>query len=305
MLGPGRRHRLRAVHPVPPSAPARRRALAAASRCARALATAGSAVVFAGATVDHRAGRALGGQDPGADRDGTRRRGAVTVAVLDRPDPAARRSRCCSASGCGPQPHGRRRSAKRQRKPRPPKPARAGFGAFWVRTVTRLPVLTVVAVLALLGLAAVPAVEHAARAARQQHRADLVAPSARPTTRSPRRSARATTHPLSITADVITSTDPKGTVSKLADAIKAVPGVVAVTQATPNRAPTPALIQVIPSAGQTAPSTSDLVRELRARAPGLGEGVRRQPHPRHRPDGDQHRRLGPARRRAAALRAPS
>ena len=37
-----------------------------AESMARALATAGSAVVFAGATVDHRARRPFGGPDPGA-----------------------------------------------------------------------------------------------------------------------------------------------------------------------------------------------------------------------------------------------
>ena len=41
----------------------------------RALATAGSAVVFAGATVDHRPGRTRRRRDPGAHRDGPRRRG--------------------------------------------------------------------------------------------------------------------------------------------------------------------------------------------------------------------------------------
>ena len=60
-----------------------------------------------------------------------------------------------------------------------------------------------------------------------------------------------------MTADVITSTDPKGTVNKLADAVKEVPDVVAVTQATPNEGGDTALIQVIPTAGQTAASTSD------------------------------------------------
>ncbi len=67
---------------------------------------------------------------------------------------------------------------------------------------------------------------------------------------------------------MIASTNPKDTVSKLADAIKGVPDVVAVTQATPNSGGDTALVQAIPSAGQTATSTSNLVRELRDRAPG-------------------------------------
>ena len=72
-----------------------------------------------------------------------------------------------------------------------------------------------------------------------------------------------------MTADIITSSDPKGTVNDLAAAIKKLPGVVAVTQATPNQEADTALIQVIPPAGQTAASTVALVQELRAQAPAL------------------------------------
>ena len=89
---------------------------------------------------------------------------------------------------------------------------------------------------------------------------------------------------------MITSTDPKDTVNDLAKAIGKLPGVVAVTQATPNEGGDTALIQVIPPAGQTAPSTTALVH--RAARPGArpGEEVRRHRHARDRPDGHQHRR---------------
>ena len=49
--GDGGRHRLRPLHPVPPSTPPGRGTLGPPRRCSRALATAGSAVVFAGTTV--------------------------------------------------------------------------------------------------------------------------------------------------------------------------------------------------------------------------------------------------------------
>jgi RND superfamily putative drug exporter len=75
--------------------------------------------------------------------------------------------------------------------------------------------------------------------------------------------------PLSVTADVITSTDPKGTVTDLGKAIGKIHGVVAITQATPNEGGDTALIQVIPPAGQTAPATTALVTELRKQAPAL------------------------------------
>ena len=134
--------------------------------------------------------------------------------------------------------------------------------------MTRLPVLTIVGVLALLTLAAVPAASM---------RLALPDNSTAPASSTQRETYDKITAafgegynaPLSVAADVIASTDPKGTVSKLADAIKGVPDVVAVTEATPNAGGDTALIQAIPSAGQTAASTSNLVRELRERAPGL------------------------------------
>ena len=59
--------------------------------------------------------------------------------------------------------------------------------------------------------------------------------------------------PLVVTADVITSSTPKDTVSDLADAIRTIPGVVAVPQSTPDQGGDTALIQVIPEGGQNSP----------------------------------------------------
>jgi RND superfamily putative drug exporter len=75
--------------------------------------------------------------------------------------------------------------------------------------------------------------------------------------------------PLVVIADIITSPSPQDTVSDLADAIRAIPGVVAVPQSTPDQGADTALIQVIPEGGQTDPATADLVTELRAQAPAL------------------------------------
>jgi RND superfamily putative drug exporter len=71
-----------------------------------------------------------------------------------------------------------------------------------------------------------------------------------------------------VTADIITSSDPQATVQKLAKAIAKVPDVVAVPQYTPNSGADTGVVQVIPKAGQTAPSTAALVKRLRADAPG-------------------------------------
>ncbi|WP_231389041.1 MMPL family transporter [Marmoricola sp. URHB0036] len=240
--------------------------LSPAESMSRALATAGSAVVFAGATVVIALAGLSVAKIPVLTVMGLAAAAAVTIAVIIALTlvPAV-----ALLFGERLRPRAARppKKEKRKRKPRPPKPARAGFGAFWVRTVTRLPVLTIVAVLGLLALAAVPAASM---------RLSLPDNSTAPTSSTQRQTYDKITlafgegynAPLSIAADVIASTDPKGTVSKLSDAVKTVPDVVAVTQATPNSGADTALIQAIPSAGQTAASTSDLVRELRKRAPG-------------------------------------
>ncbi|MET0998403.1 MAG: MMPL family transporter, partial [Marmoricola sp.] len=230
----------------------------------RALATAGSAVVFAGATVVIALAGLSVARIPVLTVMGLAAAGAVTVAVLVALTliPAV-----ALLFGERLRPRAPRPPRAKKRPKGEPGPARAGFGAVWVGAVTRLPVLTVLAVLALLTLAAVPAASM---------RLALPDNSTAPTSSTQRETYDKITAafgegynaPLSVAADVIASTDPKGTVSKLADAVKGVPDVVAVTEATPNAGGDTALIQAIPSAGQTAESTSNLVRELRARAPG-------------------------------------
>jgi RND superfamily putative drug exporter len=234
----------------------------------RALATAGSAVVFAGATVVIALAGLSVARIPVLTVMGLAAAAAVTIAVVIALTlvPAV-----ALAFGERMRPRSARppKQEKRKRKPKSPKPAasaHAGLGDLWVRVVTKVPLLTVVAVLVLLGLAAVPALHM---------RLALPDNSTAPTSSTQRQTYDKITadfgegynSPLSIAADVIASDNPKDTVSKLADAVKGVPDVVAVTQATPNNGGDTALIQAVPSAGQTATSTSNLVRELRERAP--------------------------------------
>ena len=235
----------------------------------RALATAGSAVVFAGATVVIALAGLSVARIPVLTVMGLAAAAAVTIAVIIAltlvPAVALTLGERLRPRAAGP-PKKEKRLRKRPPKPAP-KPDRRSFADVWVHAVTRLPVLTIVAVLGLLGLAAVPAASM---------RLALPDNSTAPTSSTQRQTYDKITAafgegynaPLSIAADIIASTDPKDTVSKLADAVKGVPDVVAVTQATPNSGGDTALIQAIPSAGQTATSTSDLVRELRKRAPG-------------------------------------
>jgi putative drug exporter of the RND superfamily len=243
--------------------------LAPTEAMSRALATAGSAVVFAGATVVIALAGLSVAHIPVLTVMGLAAAAAVTIAVT-----IALTLVPAVALLLGERLRPRPKRAPRQRKGKPkaaPAPAstsgRAGFGSVWVTIVTRLPVLTIIGVLALLALAARPAADM---------RLALPDNSTAPTSTTQRQTYDKITAafgegynaPLSIAADVIASTDPKDTVNKLADAVKGVPDVVAVTQATPNEGGDTGLIQAIPSAGQTAASTSNLVRELRDRAPG-------------------------------------
>ncbi len=145
---------------------------------------------------------------------------------------------------------------------------RPTVGVKWVVAITRHPVVTVVAVVVLLGLAAVPAFDM---------KLGLPDNSTAPADSPQRETYDAITEtfgegynaPLIVTADIITSSNPQDTVSQLADAIRKIPGVVAVPQSTPDQGADTGLVQVIPEGGQNSTATSDLVRELRTRAPAL------------------------------------
>ena len=246
----------------------------------RALATAGSAVVFAGTTVIIALAGLSVAKIPVLTVMGLGAAFSVTVAVSValtllpaialllgerlRPKPRkARRDRRAA------------RAASAEASEVPPGEVtapslRPTVAVKWVAAATRHPVLTVVAVVALLGLATVPAFDM-----------ELGLPdnSTAPTDTPQRQTYDAITAtfgegynaPLIVTADIITSTSPQDTVSQLADGIRKIPGVVAVPQETPDEGADTGLVQVIPAGGQNSTATSDLVRELRAQTPALEE----------------------------------
>ncbi len=146
-----------------------------------------------------------------------------------------------------------------------PAPSRADrFFAGWVRTATRRPIVTILSVLVLLGLASVPALQ-----------LRLALPNA--TSLAADDPARVTYEltgehfgegfngPLLLTGSIITSEDPLGLMEDLADEIRGVPGVADVPLATPNRGADTGIIQVVPEEGPHAESTTELVNELRDR----------------------------------------
>ncbi|MGH1561536.1 MMPL family transporter [Mumia sp. DW29H23] len=233
--------------------------LSAPEAMRRAMATSGSAVVFAGATVVIALTGLAVARIPVLTIMGVSAAVAVAVAVL-----AALTLLPAVALLLGEHLRPRTRRPRRRRTTAAPGPGIAGR---WVRATTRFPVVTILAVLVILILAARPA---------SGLKLALPDNSTAPESSAARQTYDAITAafgegynaPLAVTADVITSSDPKGTVQDLAGAIAKVPDVVDITQATPNEGGDTALIQVIPAEGQTAPSTKALVQVLRDRSPG-------------------------------------
>ncbi|MEN2736154.1 MMPL family transporter [Microbacterium sp. X-17] len=222
---------------------------------ARAVATAGSAVVFAAVTVIIAlVGLSVAGI-PFLTTMGVAAALAVTIAVLISMTltPAllgfagmrvvAKRFRITAAKTAPPVTH--------------------PIAGFWVRLVTRVPFLTVILVVALLGLVALPAAtlrlalpdagsldEH--EPARIAY--DLIAEHFGPGYNGP----------LIATGSVIGSTDPVGLMNDLGAELKTVPGVAAVPLSTPNESGDTGIAQVVPTGAPDSAATQELVAKLRS-----------------------------------------
>ncbi|MEY9954095.1 MMPL family transporter [Leifsonia sp. EB34] len=243
---------------------------------ARAVATAGSAVVFAAVTVIIAlVGLSVAGI-PFLTTMGVAAALAVTIAVLISMTltPAllgfagmrvvAKRYRGGAKAGKG-QPHEPAKPTGEQpaQPPPPPSPVRHPIAGFWVRLVTRIPILTVVLVVGLLGLVALPAAslrlalpdagsldEH--EPARIAY--DLIAEHFGPGYNGP----------LIATGSVIGSTDPVGLMNDLGAELKTVPGVAAVPLSTPNEPGDTGIAQVVPTGAPDSEATQALVAKLRS-----------------------------------------
>lgn len=75
--------------------------------------------------------------------------------------------------------------------------------------------------------------------------------------------------PLIVTADIITSTDPLGTIDAIEADLAAMDGVAAVTRSTPNPGADLALFRLIPDHSQGDQRTIDLVHDLRDSGPDI------------------------------------
>ena len=230
---------------------------------ARATATSGSAVVFAGLTVIIALVGLAVARIPFLTALGVAAAVAVGVAVLI----------AITLTPAVLSMVGERILPRRQRtKPTTSDPSTVSeitrlsrserFFTGWVRAVTRRPLVTIVAVLVALGIASVPALS-----------LRLALPDA---TSLPHDDPARVTYeltgehfgegfnaPLLLTGSIISSTDPLGLVDDLKAAIERVPGVADVPLATPNQGADTVIIQVIPEEGAHAASTSALVQALR------------------------------------------
>lgn len=133
----------------------------------------------------------------------------------------------------------------------------------WVRAVTKHPIVTITAVVAILGIASVPALGLKLalpdagglpedNSARQTY--DLVS----------EHFGEGFNGPLIVTGSIITSNDPLGLMEDVADEIKQLDGVAAVPLAVPNPSADTGIVQVIPEHGPDSDQTKQLVHDIRA-----------------------------------------
>ncbi|ATG52007.1 RND transporter [Brachybacterium vulturis] len=151
--------------------------------------------------------------------------------------------------------------------PDPQAAPRRSLRRSWVRLVTKVPALTILVVIVGVGALALPikdlelalpdlGTEPRGTAARDTY--DLVAEEFGPGYNGP----------LLVTADIINTTDPLGVVDELESDVAALENVKEIQLATPNQGADMAVVVVIPEGGPTDQSTKDLVAELRDRADG-------------------------------------
>ena len=222
---------------------------------ARATATAGSAVVFAGLTVIVAlVGLAVAGL-PFLTIMGVFAAVAVAleVALALTLLPAMLGF---SGEALRPKPKASAKALK----------AEGGASRWWVGVVTKFPIVTILVVVVGLGALSIPA-------------KDLALALPNPGRNHPGAADRVTfdliserfgvgyNGPLVITGTIVESSDPMGIVDGIKADVENMPGVKLVALAVPNANADTALVQLIPTTGPDDPATADLVHQLRAMAP--------------------------------------
>ena len=250
-----------------------------AESAARATATAGSAVIFAGLTVIIALLGLAVANIPFLTTMGVAAAVGVAIAVVisltlipamlgfagERLRPKAKRARKRAAARGAAEPVDGPQDSVPEHHTAVPEPVEGHPNRFfrgWVRGVTRLPIVTIVAVVAVLGALAIPALS-----------LRLALPDAGSL---PEGDGARTTYdlvsehfgegfngPLIVTGGIVGSTDPLGLMADLKQEIEGLDGVAAVPLATPNATADTGIIQVIPSGSPDSQATKDLVAEIR------------------------------------------
>ncbi len=232
--------------------------LPVAESIARAVATAGSAVVFAGLTVIIAlCGLSVAGI-PFLTTMGIAAAVGVVVAVT-----IALTLLPALLAMAGDKLRPRIRMSRR--KSQPPKPRRS-LGRGWVRLVTKVPVVTIVVVIAALGALAWPA-QSLRLSLPDNGTADQGTPARVTYDLVASKFGPGYNGPLIVSARIVGSDDPLGVMDKMADRIRALPGVASVPLSTPNEKADTGIIQVVPTTAPDAPATADLVNRIRALEP--------------------------------------
>lgn len=225
---------------------------------ARAVATAGSAVIFAGVTVIIALCGLVVAGIPFLAVMGYAAASAVLVAVLVALT-AVPALLALAGERLRPKPGSRahRREAVAEGRPH------ATLGARWVRLVTRMPVVTVVISLLVIAVLAIPARDlalglsdngSAEPGSSQRETYDLISRDFGPGYNAP----------LFVTADIIDTTDPIGVMDSLGKSLGAYDGVQKVALATPNRTADLGLVVIYPTTEKSDPATASLVEAIRS-----------------------------------------
>ncbi|MCC2593663.1 MMPL family transporter [Tessaracoccus sp. OS52] len=139
---------------------------------------------------------------------------------------------------------------------------RGGLFAWWAGVTTKHPLVTIVAVVVSLGALTIPGLSMQLSLPNAgQHEAD--APDRIAYDLIAEHFGPGFNGPLVVTADIIGSTDPLGLVASLKSDIEQLDGVASVPLATPNPNADTALIQIIPTTASDDPATALVVEDLR------------------------------------------
>ncbi|MDO5067205.1 MAG: MMPL family transporter [Propionibacteriaceae bacterium] len=155
------------------------------------------------------------------------------------------------------------RMRPRRRRPEHAVPGLAPY-RWWVGVVTRRPIVVILVVVIGLGALALPGLRlHSSLPNSGHHAVD--APDRITYDLVSQHFGVGRNGPLVVTADIIGSIDPLGVVDALREDILAIDGVAAVPLATPNQNAEVGLIQVVPTTAPDDLATAELVQRLRDR----------------------------------------